>query len=369
MVVAFEGWTDAGDAASSSVRRLVEACGLEAFDEIEPDEYVDFALHRPVIRTLDDGTRALQWPATIAYAPTRPSGRTSLAADAGLDVSSGNEGELFALVGAEPSRNWTAFAAEFLEIARGCEIDAIVFVGAMLADVPHTRPISTSVSSESRELQSRLGVLQSEYEGPTGIMSVLALLAQEAGIETASLWASVPHYVHNAPAPKAVIALVDRLSEMLDVTIPLGDLPEQAGEWERGIDEITERDDDMRAYIGKLEEQRDAVESPEASGEAIAHEFERFLRDQGRKPRQAGSQGAPGPRRPGADRAGTDQSGADQPGTGQPSADKPGTDQSGTDQSGANQSGAESSGADQPGTDRPGADERRDEPDEDAPPV
>ncbi|MFJ6113327.1 PAC2 family protein [Agrococcus sediminis] len=285
MVVAFEGWTDAGDAASGAVRRLIEACELEAFDEIEPDEYVDFAMHRPVVRTLEDGARALQWPATVAYAPTRPSAREPLAADAGLDVSTGNEGELFAVVGAEPSRNWAAYAAEFLEIARGCEVDAIVFVGAMLADVPHTRPIATSITSDSRELQQRLGVLQSEYEGPTGIMTVLSLAAQDAGIQTASLWASVPHYVHNAPAPKAVIALLDRLSEMVDVTVPLGDLPEQSGEWERGIDELTERDDDMRAYIGKLEEQRDAVESPEASGEAIAHEFERFLRDQNGRPR------------------------------------------------------------------------------------
>lgn len=286
MVVAFEGWTDAGDAASGAVRRLVDAAELEAFDEIEPDEYVDFAMHRPVVRTLEDGTRALQWPATVAYAPTKPSAREPLAADAGLDVSSGNEGELFAMLGAEPSRNWTAYAAEFLEIVRGCEVDAIVFVGAMLADVPHTRPIATTISSDSRELQARLGVLQSEYEGPTGIMTVLSLAAQDAGIQTVSLWASVPHYVHNAPAPKAVIALLDRLAEIVDVTIPLGDLPEQSGEWERGIDELTERDDDMRAYIGKLEEQRDAVESPEASGEAIAHEFERFLRDQNGRPRQ-----------------------------------------------------------------------------------
>jgi hypothetical protein len=286
MVVAFEGWTDAGDAASGAVRRLVDAAELEAFDEIEPDEYVDFAMHRPVVRTLEDGTRALQWPATVAYAPTKPSAREPLAADAGLDVSTGNEGELFAMLGAEPSRNWTAYAAEFLEIVRGCEVDAIVFVGSMLADVPHTRPIATTISSDSRELQARLGVLQSEYEGPTGIMTVLSLAAQDAGIQTAALWASVPHYVHNAPAPKAVIALLDRLAEIVDVTIPLGDLPEQSGEWERGIDELTERDDDMRAYIGKLEEQRDAVESPEASGEAIAHEFERFLRDQNGRPRQ-----------------------------------------------------------------------------------
>ncbi|WP_072313503.1 PAC2 family protein [Agrococcus sp. Marseille-P2731] len=324
MVIAFEGWTDAGDASSSAVKRLIEACGLEAFDEIEPDEFVDFGVHRPVVRTLDDGTRALQWPATIAYAPTRPSEKTSLAADAGFDVSTGNEGEIYALVGAEPSRNWTAFAAEFLEIARGCEVDAIVFVGSMLADVPHTRPIATTTTSDSRELQARLGVLQSEYEGPTGIMSVLGLLAQEAGIQTASLWASVPHYVHNAPAPKAVVALLDRLSEMLDVTIPLGDLPEQSGEWERGIDEITERDDDMRAYIGKLEEQRDAVESPEASGEAIAHEFERFLRDQNGKPRQGGRAPAAPPQSApdaGTGAAADDTPDADAPDAGVPTAD------------------------------------------------
>lgn len=347
MVVAFEGWTDAGDAASSAVRKLIEACELEAFDEIEPDEFVDFALHRPVLRTLDDGTRALQWPATIAYAPTRPSSKTALAEDAGLDVSSGNEGEVFALVGAEPSRNWTAFAAEFLEIARGCEVDAIVFVGSMLADVPHTRPVSTSVTSGSSELQSRLDVIASEYEGPTGIMAVLGLLADEAGIATASLWASVPHYVHNASAPKAVVALLDRLSELLDVTIPLGDLPEQAGEWERGIDEITEHDDDMRAYIGKLEEQRDAVESPEASGEAIAHEFERFLRDESGRQRQGGTDRT-GPNRPSSNRPGAHRSSTDQPGT-----DQPGTEQTGTEQTGNDQAGTDESGDQRPDDEAP----------------
>lgn len=284
MVVAFEGWNDAGEAASSAVRQVIEACELEPFDEIEPDEFVDFTFARPVVRRLEDGTRMLTWPSTIAYAPTRASTRRAIAQDAGIEVSTGAEGDLYALLGAEPSRGWRDFAEIAIDLARGCEIDCMVFVGAMLADVPHTRPTPTFVSSESKALRERLEVGQSEYEGPTGIMSVLALAAEDAGIRTVSLWASVPHYVHAAHVPKATIALIDRLSELCDITVPLGDLPDQAGEWEAGVDEIAERDDDMQAYIGHLERQRDTVESPEASGEALANEFQRFLESQRGRP-------------------------------------------------------------------------------------
>jgi hypothetical protein len=280
MLVAFEGWNDAGEAASTAVRRVIEACELEPFDEIEPDDFLDFTFARPVIRRLEDGSRALSWPATIAYAPTRSSVREEIADDAGLSVTTGAEGELFALLGAEPSRNWLDFAEQAVDIARQCEVDAIVFVGAMLADVPHTRPTPTSITSESASLRHRLGVTQSEYEGPTGVMSVIAMAAEQLGIQTASVWASVPHYVHATHVPKATIALIDRLSELLDVTVPLGDLPRLAGEWETGVDELADRDDDMRAYIGHLEQQRDTVESPEASGEALAKEFQRFLETQ-----------------------------------------------------------------------------------------
>ncbi len=280
MLVAFEGWNDAGEAASSAVRRIIDACELEPFDEIEPDEFIDFTFARPVIRRLEDGSRALSWPATIAYAPTRSSVREAIVDDAGMSVSTGADGELFALLGAEPSRSWQDFAEQVVDIARQCEVDAMVFVGAMLADVPHTRPTPTTVTSESASLRHRLGVQQSEYEGPTGIMSVIAMAAEQVGIQTASVWASVPHYVHATHVPKATIALLDRLTELLDVTVPLGDLPTQAGEWETGVDELADRDDDMRAYIGHLEQQRDTVESPEASGEALAQEFQRFLETQ-----------------------------------------------------------------------------------------
>lgn len=289
MLVAFEGWNDAGEAASSAVRHVIDACELEPFDEIEPDEYVDFTFARPILRRLEDGSRGLSWPATIAYAPTRSSERESLVDDAGLSVSTGADGELFALLGAEPNRNWLDFAEQAVDIARQCEVDAIVFVGAMLADVPHTRPTPTSVTSESASLRHRLAVQRSEYEGPTGIMSVIAMAAEQVGIQTASVWASVPHYVHAQHVPKATIALLDRLTELLDVTVPLGELPRLAGEWESGVDELAERDDDMRAYIGHLEQQRDTAESPEASGEALAQEFQRFLETQ--HPDESGDDG------------------------------------------------------------------------------
>lgn len=284
MVVAFEGWNDAGEAASTAVRRIIEACELEPFDEVEPDAYLDFTFARPIVRRHEDGTRSLTWPSTIAYAPTRASAKEAIAEDAGLPVSTGAEGELFALLGAEPSRNWNDFAEEVIDIARGCEIDTLVFIGAMLADVPHTRPTPTFVSSDSAALRERLGVGVSEYEGPTGVMTVLALAAEDAGIATASLWVSVPHYVHAAHVPKATIAILDRLAEIVDVAVPLGDLPRLAGEWQDGVDELTERDDEMRAYISHLERQRDTVESPEASGEALAKEFQAFLQQQPHRP-------------------------------------------------------------------------------------
>lgn len=297
MVVAFEGWNDAGEAASSAVRRLIEACELEPIDEVEPDDFVDFSFARPIVRRLEDGTRSLAWPSTIAYAPTRSSARTAIADDAGLEVSTGAEGDLYALLGAEPSRSWQDFAEQVVDIARTCEIDTLVLVGAMLADVPHTRPTPTYVSSDSRALRERLDVGESEYEGPTGIMTVIELAAQDAGIPSVNLWASVPHYVHATHVPKATIALLDRITELCDVTVPLEELPELAADWESGVDDLADRDDDMRAYIEHLEQQRDTVDSPEASGEALAKEFQRFLENQpgrtepGRATAQSDAQG------------------------------------------------------------------------------
>jgi len=153
----------------------------------------------------------------------------------------------------------------------------------MLADVPHTRPISVFASSENAELRQALQLERSTYEGPVGILSVLADAAERQGVQSLSVWASVPHYVHSAPSPKAVLALIDKLEELIDVVIPRGALVEESGEWQSGIDTLAAEDEDMAAYIQQLEQARDTVESPEASGEAIAKEFERYLRrDEGK---------------------------------------------------------------------------------------
>ncbi|WP_430593010.1 PAC2 family protein [Humidisolicoccus flavus] len=277
MVIAFEGWTDAGEAASQTAKRLVQAFDLEAFDAIEPDDFIDFSVSRPIISTGEDGKRALAWPSALAYAPTRPSIRTQIASDAGIPVSTGAEGELFVLTGPEPNRNWPLFVENVIEIAQTCEVDTIVLLGAMLADVPHTRPIATSVTSENEELRTKLEVSRSTYTGPVGILTVIGLAAEEVGISTVNVWASVPLYVHAGHVPKATVALIDALSEVSDLVVPLEELPELASEWERNVNELADRDDDMRAYIGHLEQQRDAVDSPAASGEALAHEFEKFL--------------------------------------------------------------------------------------------
>jgi predicted ATP-grasp superfamily ATP-dependent carboligase len=203
-----------------------------------------------------------------------------------------NGGNIYLLLGTEPSRSWKAFTAEVIDAALAADVGGMIFLGAMLADVPHTRPISIFTSSDNAELRAELAVERSSYEGPVGILSVLALGAEAAGIPTMSIWASVPHYVHNAPSPKAMLALIDKLEEIVDVVIPRGELAAEAAEWESGINALAAEDEEMAAYIEQLEQARDTVDSPEASGEAIAQEFERYLR------KRDGRDGRPGPDRP-----------------------------------------------------------------------
>jgi hypothetical protein len=281
LVVAFEGWNDAGEAASGAVKTLKEQLDVVPIAEVDPELYFDFQFNRPVV-TDDDGRRRLIWPSAVIMGPARP-GRVAdaLAGDAELDVTGDNSGNIFLLLGTEPSRSWRSFTAEIMDVALAEDIGVIVFLGAMLADVPHTRPISVYASSESAAVRAELGIERSTYEGPVGILSALAEGAENAGIPTISIWASVPHYVHNAPSPKAVLALIDKLEELVDVTIPRGSLVEEATAWEAGIDALASDDEEMAAYIQQLEQARDTVDSPEASGEAIAQEFERYLRRRG----------------------------------------------------------------------------------------
>lgn len=260
LIVAFEGWNDAGEAASSAVRGLRDQLGLVPFAELEPEDYFDFQFNRPLIAFDDNGDRVITWPSVV------------LSGD--HDQTDG----IHVLLGTEPSRGWRTFTEEVLDAISVAGIERIVFLGAMLADVPHTRPISVFASSENAEVRDAFALERSTYEGPVGIISVLADAAESAGIPTVSIWASVPHYVHNAPSPKATLALIERLEDFIGVKLERGSLVEDADAWEKGIDALAGDDDDMSAYIEQLEQARDTVDSPEASGDAIAEEFEKYLR-------------------------------------------------------------------------------------------
>lgn len=295
LVVAFEGWNDAGDAASGAVQMLKDALDVVPLAEVDPELYFDYQFNRPILSVDDDGHGSLEWPSAVLYGPTKPAGMpVGLADDAELLVSGSNAGNIFVLLGTEPSRGWKSFTAELLDAALAADVETVVLLGSMLADVPHTRPISVFVSSANSEVRGELGLERSSYEGPVGILSVFAEAAEQVGIPTVSIWASVPHYVHNATSPKAILALVDRLEELIDVTIPRGDLVDESATWEAGIDALAAEDEDMAAYIKQLEQARDTVDSPEASGEAIAREFERYLRRRG-----DGGPGGAGPGGPG----------------------------------------------------------------------
>ncbi|MFI2704774.1 PAC2 family protein [Cellulosimicrobium composti] len=262
MIAAFEGWNDAGSAATAALQHLHEVWGAEDVDELDPEEYHDFQVNRPVVTTDDEGRREITWPTTtIASAVLSPTGR-----------------RVVLVHGIEPSMRWRRYCRELLDIAEEHGVRTVVTLGALLADVPHTRPIPMTATSESVGLQAVLDVEPSTYEGPTGIVGVLQHAAAERGLQSVSLWAAVPHYVAHPPSPKATLAILARIEELLSEPIPLGDLPEDAEAWQHGVDELAAEDAEIAEYVQQLEEAKDTAELPEASGEAIAREFERYLR-------------------------------------------------------------------------------------------
>jgi proteasome assembly chaperone (PAC2) family protein len=262
MLAAFEGWNDAGSAASEALAHLHEAWGAEQVDELDPEDYHDFQVNRPMIGLTESGRREITWPATSVAVATRP--RT---------------GEQLVLVhGIEPSMRWRRYCAELLDVAQRLKVSTVVTLGALLADVPHTRPIPVTVTSDDLELQTAMGLDANTYEGPTGIVGVLQHEAQRRGMRALSVWAAVPHYVAHPPSPKAILALLARVEELLGESVPLGDLPEDAEAWQHGVDELAAEDSEIAEYVAQLEEAKDTADLPEATGEAIAREFERYLR-------------------------------------------------------------------------------------------
>ncbi|WP_431839807.1 PAC2 family protein [Gordonia hongkongensis] len=273
LLAAFEGWNDAGDAASSAVEHLALEWDARPLADIDSDEYYDFQVNRPTVNQIDGVTRRIDWPTTsISYCSPR-----------------GADRDIVLVRGIEPNMRWRAFCAEIVDLAQELGVETTVMLGALLADTPHTRPVPVTGAAYSSESAARYNLAESRYEGPTGVTGVLQDLFVQAGLPAVSFWAAVPHYVSTPPNPKATVALLTRVEEVLDIEVPLGTLPEQAEEWERAVTEMTEDDEEIADYVRGLEERGDAeVDTDEVmakiDGDALAAEFERYLKRRGQGP-------------------------------------------------------------------------------------
>jgi proteasome assembly chaperone (PAC2) family protein len=262
LLAAFEGWNDAGDAATSAIEHLEQEWSARAVAAINPDDFYDFQVNRPQVQLVDGVTRRVTWPTTRVSVCSPP----------------GAERDVVLVRGLEPNMRWRGFCAELVGIAHQLRVELVVTLGALLADSPHTRPVPVSGTTSDPATAASLGLESSRYEGPTGIVGVFQDACAHADMTSVSFWAAVPHYVAQPPCPKATVALLRRVEDLLDLPVPLGDLPEQARAWERQVDELAAEDSDVAEYIASLEEREPETELPEASGEAIAKEFERYLR-------------------------------------------------------------------------------------------
>ncbi|MDQ1619268.1 MAG: hypothetical protein QOE19_1837 [Actinomycetota bacterium] len=265
MIAAFEGWNDAGDAATAAVEHLEEVWGATPLAALDPEDYYDYQVNRPMVSVDEDGTRVVTWPTTrISFARLPELGR-----------------DVVLVRGIEPNMRWQSFTNEILSVCHELGVEMVVTLGALLADSPHTRPVPVSGTSSDDALSRSLNLEPSRYEGPTGIVGVVQDACTRAGVPALSIWAAVPHYVAQPPCPKATLALLRHIEDLLDVPIPLGELPEDARAWERGVDDLAAEDGEVAEYVRSLEEVKDVADAPEASGDAIAREFERYLRRRG----------------------------------------------------------------------------------------
>lgn len=260
LIAAFEGWNDAGDSASGTVAHIADVWDAHVMLELDPEEYYDYQVNRPIVSTSESGVRQLTWPTTRLLVANLP------------------ERDILLVQGPEPNIKWQQFTREILGLAVELDVELVITLGALLSDSPHTRPIPVSGTSTDPTLTEQLGLDVSTYEGPTGIIGVIQEACSRFDIPAVSLWGAVPHYVAQPPCPKATLALVRRIEDVLDVSIPLADLVDEARAWEVGVDELAFDDDEVADYVKQLEHARDTADLPEASGEAIAREFERYLR-------------------------------------------------------------------------------------------
>lgn len=262
VMMAFEGWNDAGDAASGAVEHMIEQSGAEVVAELDPEPYYDFQVARPTITVDENGVRALTWPGARFSAGRLP----------------GSDRDLVLLNGIEPSMRWPTFCREIADVCEHVGAERVVLLGALLADVPHRRPIPVTAVAGDPDLRQRLSLEPSRYQGPTGIIGVLQDVLSRRSLPTVSLWAAVPYYVAQPPCPRATLALVHSLGDVAGLDVAEGDLPAAGKEWEENVEEMVAEDPEIAELVERLEQETPEVDLQRASGDAIAREFERYLR-------------------------------------------------------------------------------------------
>jgi proteasome assembly chaperone (PAC2) family protein len=270
LICAFTGWNDAGDAASAALSMIGSSLGATRFARVDPEDFFDFQAQRPTVEITESRTRAIVWPEIEIYEARVPRAHR----------------DLVLLQGPEPSFRWRSFCASIVELAEALGTQMVVTLGALLADVPHSRPVAMTGLSSDQALVDRLGLAPTSYEGPTGIVGVLHAACQEAGMPSASLWASVPHYVAAAPNPKAALALVRKLESLVGVSVDAEELETASADYERQVSLAVQSDPDVQAFVERLEraaaeEEEDVDPTELPSGDVIAREFQRFLRQRG----------------------------------------------------------------------------------------
>ena len=274
LVAAFRGWNDGGQGASLAAGYLAKLWNAQQFAEIDPEGFFDFQVTRPHVSLVDGVTRKIEWPETAFRHATLP----------------GAERDAVLLTGSEPNVRWKAFSRLIVDLATELRVELVVTLGSLLADVPHTRAAPVTGSASDAELIERLGLEASRYEGPTGIVGVLHDACRTAGLPSASLWAAVPHYVSLAPSPRAAQALCDRLGGLLDVEIDTEELREAGEAYSEQVSAAVATDEETQAYVEELEQRTDEIpdEGQLPSGDALAAELTRFLRDRERDDRPPG---------------------------------------------------------------------------------
>ena len=277
MLIAFSGWNDAAEAATEAASHILGAwtdaehaindqVGVvpELIADIDPEEFYDFQVNRPLVDIDESQIRSLTWPGTQIFGLATPN----------FDF------DFIIVRGVEPSMKWKTFTHDLLDLADDLEVQTIITLGSMLADAPHSRPITVTGSGAHPEIAKRLGVEVSRYEGPTGILGVIADACLRRGLDAISLWAAIPHYASNSPSPKATLALINALEDFLEISLPQGELHADSLEWESEVDELAREDSDVAEYVKALEESKDSALLSDVSGEDLARELERFLRRQ-----------------------------------------------------------------------------------------